>query len=657
MSFLAAAFLLGFAALAVPWWLHRIDERTPAQTTVASLMLMREVEEPVRTRRTLAHRALLALRLAFLAAVALAFAQPMVETAAGFAPVDSARPAKLVVLDSSFSMRREAVWAEAVATARRLFDADAGDRAIAAGARLTMLSDLAGAEPGWSRFDFAGLPDRLAAIVAALPEPAGGWEYHIVSDFQASAIPERFNALVGGSWPFVLHPVGGFENNWAVESIELADEGVGVVVASFAAVGRVLGVRFAGEHADLAIAAGSRERATFPLSPEQRQAPREVVIAADDALPADDVRRFVLPGKETAAVAVVASNVDDNALGFLVAALEAGGIAKPIVVQNSADWPRTPGAVALLDPGELPSALQRRVERHLEQGGGALLVVGPRTRRHGKLAIGGGALAASVSLGAARQVVVADESHPIAAAGKGWEDVAVERSLTLAASPRETVLALAPSDTPAGASEPLLVERRIGKGRLLILLTALDRTWSSLVLRPAFVGLIGGAMNYLAGSRALHVHAGEPLALPGAPAQVFDAAGARVLALGETGRRPVAHLDRPGVYTVRMPAREMLLAVNADVRESNLRPAPASLLDRWQEATARQEDSPAPASQSPAMPGQHALAPLLLALAAALLVAESLAANIGAGGFRRAAAGTSASAAAGRVWRRTRRRL
>ena len=80
MSFLAAAFLAGLATLAVPWWLHRMNERAPAERNVASLMLMRETEEPVRTRRTLAHKILLALRLSLLAALTLAFAQPGLET-------------------------------------------------------------------------------------------------------------------------------------------------------------------------------------------------------------------------------------------------------------------------------------------------------------------------------------------------------------------------------------------------------------------------------------------------------------------------------------------------------------------------------------------------------------------------------------------------
>ena len=631
MSFLAGAFLLGFAALAVPWWLHRMNERTPAQTTVASLMLLREVDEPVRTRRRLAHRALLALRLALLATLVLAFAQPVLETAADLIAPRQAVPAKLVVLDSSFSMRREAVWAEALATAQALFDAQAGDRAIVGGERLTLLSDFAAARPGWSRFDFAGLPERLATLVAALPEPAGGWEVHIVSDFQASAVPERFNALVGGAWPFVHHPVGGFENNWAVESMTVTHDRVDVVVASYAAVGRQLAVRGAGDQANIHIAAGSRQRVSLslPSSPRQ-QTPHEVAIAAADALPADDVRRFIQPAAQSADVAVLAANADANALGFLGAALEASG-ATPTVVPSGAAWPPDATVLVLLDPGEMRPAMQRRVERHLRQGGGALLIVGPRLRRHAKLPIGGDALAGRAFVAAGRRVVVADASHPIVgeAGLKGWDEVLVQRSLTLADPRLQTILALAPADTEeAGALEPLLVERSVGTGRLLILLTALDRTWSSLVLRPAFVGLIDDAMDYLIGNRPLQANAGGALALPSAPAQIVDAQGERVLGFGQTAARAVVRVDDPGVYTVYMPGRKTLLAVNVDVRESDLRPVPAALLERWQEAT-KSRLAPAASAQEAAADNRYALAPWLLGLAAVLLIAETLAANIG----------------------------
>ena len=127
----------------------------------------------------------------------------------------------------------------------------------------------------------------------------------------------------------------------------------------------------------------------------------------------------------------------------------------------------------------------------------------------------------------ARRVVAVDAAHPLAEGA--WHEVRVDRALALAAPAGETILALADSAAEARGGKPeaapLLVERRIGKGRALTLLTALDRNWSSLVLRPAFVGLIGNAVRYLADPLAGHVRVGEAIALAGASAQIFDAEG------------------------------------------------------------------------------------------------------------------------------------
>ena len=120
MSLLAGAFLAGFAVLAVPLLLHRLKERSPAETTVSSLMLMREAEEPARTRTALAHRVLLALRLALLAAITLAFAKPVVEVMSAVPIGDEVQPADLVVLDVSLSMRRSSAWSEALDVVRDL---------------------------------------------------------------------------------------------------------------------------------------------------------------------------------------------------------------------------------------------------------------------------------------------------------------------------------------------------------------------------------------------------------------------------------------------------------------------------------------------------------------------------------------------------------
>ena len=637
MSLLAAAFLAGLAVVAVPLWLHRLNERSPAESTVSSLMLMRAAEDPVRTRRALAHRVLLALRLALLTALALAFAQPVLDTAASLVRSERASPANLVVLDASLSMRREAVWSGALAEARELLTDES--RILLAGARLTAVSSLADAEAGWSRLEFGGLAARLDAALAAWPEPPGGWLIHLISDFQASAVPERFNALVeGATWPVALHDVGVDEANWSVEA-RAAERSrrVEATLVGMAGESRRLAVTLRRdgddfERAEVVVPSGGRVPVAFDIPPPTRDAGVwELAIDVGDTMPDDDIARVVQSAADGKSVAVLAVNADPTARRFLVAALDASGLPEPAVLDAGAAWPSAPDALIVLDPGALPGPEQRRLERHVADGGGVLVVAGPRTARHGALPFGA-ALTASV-FDQQRRVVVADRGHPLTEGG--WEDVAVTRSLALSASPAETILALAPTASEGrveGGVAPLLVETRVGKGRVLVLLTALHRDWSSLVLRPAFVGLIGNAVNYLAGDFADRAYAGEALAVAATSVQLFDADGARVLALNETAAGSGAgavRVWRPGVYTVRTPGRETLLAVNVDPRESDLRPAADDVLQRWQAAARRQAVATPTGAADNAPPTPKPLAPWLLALAAAMLLAESVAANVG----------------------------
>ena len=286
-----------------------------------------------------------------------------------------------------------------------------------------------------------------------------------------------------------------------------------------------------------------------------------------------------------------------------------------------------------MDPGEISTPLRRRLERHLDEGGGTLLIAGPRLQGMGSLPFGGDTLTGSIA-GGVRQVVALDTEHPLAQTS--FSDVEVERSLSLPTRPGETILALAPRQSGGHRSDadtPFVVEKRLGKGRLLVLLTALDRDWSSLVLRPAFVGFVRRAVDYLAQNLPLAATAGQAVSVPASSAQIFDADGQRVLALGNTSARPVVRVPQPGFYTVRAPGREASMAVNVDPRESDLRSVPTELLERWQAATAT--------APGEAMRGQgsldgeqaerqwHPLAPWLLVLAAVVLLVESLAANIG----------------------------
>ena len=661
MNLVAGAFLAGLAVLAVPLLLHRLKERSPAETTVSSLMLMREAEEPARTRRALAHRVLLALRLALLAALTLAFAQPVMDALAGPHASEAAAPAALVVLDVSLSMRRSSAWSRALDVVRDLMhdlegDPGGGGRLILAGDRLTAVPAVVDAEPGWSRLDYAGLPRRIEAALAAWPTPPGGWRVHLVSDFQASAAPERFNALVEGiQWPVDLHVVGDHGANWAVaaataQSASSAPRGVArieAVVTSFAPSPRQLAVvlRRDGEEVDRAtvvVAAGSRTPVTFDVPPlAEASVAWEVRIGADDALPEDDVARVVQGARDVRRLAILAPDAQaggqpggrDSAMRFLKAALDASGFAEPTVLDTDSVWRSADvDCLILLDPGALPASTERRLARYTDAGGGVLTIVGRRTQRARALPFGA-EVGASV-FNANLQVAVRDVGHPLAAGG--WGEVSVDRALALPNGSGETILSLVPRarDQAEAGGMPVLMEQRLGAGRMVTLLTALDREWSTLVLHPAFVGFVANAVDYLAGGFARAGHAGEPLPVTSGSVQLFDAQGVRVLALGDTtgGSGHVLRVAEPGLYTVRTPGRETLLAVNVDPRESDLAPMPAELLLRWRTAAQRVAGPAVAGPVAQAATGEPTgtpLGPMLLALGLALLLVESAAANVG----------------------------
>ena len=444
MSLLAWAFLAGLALLAVPLVLHRLKERSPAETTVSSLMLLREAEEPVRTRRALAHRVLLALRLAMLAALTLAFAQPVVDRVSAASADEADAPAELVVLDASLSMRRSPVWSEALDVVRDL-RRDGRSRILLADDRLTAVADVADAAPGWSRLDFAGLPSRIEAALAAWETPRGGWRVHLVSDFQASAAPERFNALVEGlHWPLVLHRVGDGAPNWAVVA-EVEGGRIRATVSSFAPVVRQLAVSLhrdgeAWERKVVAVPAGGRAPVAFDASPGSDV--WEVRIDADDALAEDDVARVVPAAGDASRVAILATDTTTGAMRFLRAALDAGGFADPLLLDSGSPWPRTDvDCLIVVDPGALSAATRRRLQRYADDGGGVLMIAGPRTQRTGALPLGG-EVAADV-FDVERRVVVQDAGHPLAAGD--WGEVTVDRVLRASSGAAKTILALAPT--------------------------------------------------------------------------------------------------------------------------------------------------------------------------------------------------------------------
>ena len=240
MVFASAAFLAGLVFLGVPWWLHRLNAHASEQRTFSSLFLMRPSEAPVHMQRKLQHLWLLALRLLLLAIACFAFAQPILELTGNAGPETTDVIDRFIVLDTSLSMNRtvsgERAFDEARQIARDLV------QTMSPGSRTafvtvdnhmqlnTPLTDdkiklnaaISANSPGTARLGVDGLLGRIANLTGTMASPGEKLEVHLISDFQATAMTEQFNALIEGSiWPVTLHAVSVDDANWAVTHLSI----------------------------------------------------------------------------------------------------------------------------------------------------------------------------------------------------------------------------------------------------------------------------------------------------------------------------------------------------------------------------------------------------------------------------------------------------
>jgi len=138
--------------------------------------------------------------------------------------------------------------------------------------------------------------------------------------------------------------------------------------------------------------------------------------------------------------------------------------------------------------------------------------------------------------------------------------------------------------------EPLLVERSVGRGRVLMLGTSAHTGWSNLPLRPVFLPLLTRLIFELSGEQpsCSDLLSGTPLVLPleeGAEGEVEVTTGDgetfRLPADGEKFTFDATHA--PGIYVMRLlkhsPEISAAFSINADPGEFDPARMPAERLD------------------------------------------------------------------------------
>ncbi|MEZ5366998.1 MAG: hypothetical protein R2748_32845 [Bryobacterales bacterium] len=224
-----------------------------------------------------------------------------------------------------------------------------------------------------------------------------------------------------------------------------------------------------------------------------------------------------------------------------------------------------------------------------------------------------------------------DPTHPALSQVEGFRGVKFFRYARIAPGEGDEVAA----QTADGS--PLIVERQIGAGRVLVFGSTFDNIWNDLPVRPVFVPFVAETARYLSGSADEMTLATVDSTLELARrregagmVQVFTPEGDRVLSLSEAVTRNDVPLEEVGFYELRSPEGTELVAVNPDPRESNLRPIERDTLELW-ESTGRGGGAAASAGGE-AQPAAVKPPPLriwrfLLLLLVAIVLLESVIGN------------------------------
>ncbi len=654
MGLLAPWFLAGLAALGLPIYLHLLRRHKVEPKPFASLMFFeRRIQSSVKHRR-LRFYALLALRLAMLALLAFLFSQPFL-----YRPATARSSNKLVVIaiDRSFSMRASGLLQEARRQALSAVDSIRGGdtgQVVALGSRVEILTepvDDRGAlkaavnsiVPGDDASSYAEFSRFLRGLPPALKMPV---EAHLFTDAQQSGMPAAFADLaLGDRTKLVVHPVGRFAPNWAVETVAAprAVHGSGKVrvtaivagygteaarrTASLVVNGRVI------ESKTVEVPAGGRAQVEFAgFEPSYGFNRGEVRMEPGDSLREDDRYRFTTERTETRKVLFV-RDVKQTP-GYFRAALQAAAGSEydldAVTVEQSGNLdPAKYSFIVLADAATLAADFERRLSKYLQSGGGLLIEVGPACVARQRVPVVEMNVAESRYTpheGDRFQTAARlDASHPAIRDAAALDGVRFYESARVDAG-KSRVLARLSDESP------LLMEKTVGEGRAIVLASTLDNVANDLPVHALFVPFVERIAAYLSGpvNGPSSTQVGSTIVLRTdvdgrASTGVLDPEGRRALDLKESAGMAAFTFPREGYWeTQSAGGRRELVAVNSDRKESDLARVPSETLALWTESG--QPGNPL----QPAAPGEPGRAPLwqyVLLILVVLAAAESLVAN------------------------------
>jgi hypothetical protein len=538
---------------------------------------------------------LLALRVAALVLLAIAFARPFVTSSAATGPSG----VTIVALDLSYSMdapgrfdRARHLAMDAVAHAPagdRVgivgFSDDAEVLAAASTDRLLATSAIDRAAPGYGATRYrAGLSTAAAAIAAAGGESSPRSTIVLVSDLQETGWDEGDRVAVPENVQVELADVGPAPPNVAVVSVRLVADQIVATVRNTG--GQARDVR-----AHLSIDGRPAGDATAALGPGQSgdvafagaARGQTAMVSVDDpaGLSADNTRYAVLSGSSRPSVLIVGGSGAlsrdafylEHALGAGQARLRGYDAVAVSGAQLSQETPGGVGSTSADDPLSDRAAvilvstrgLERRgrelLSSYVTGGGGLLVAAGPDVDGDVAADVLGGVSLKIVNPSAtnaakdAGTLAPADARHPIFRPFSGNSTLGLVHFRQAARIDAAGCQTLARFTTGANA----LIECSVGEGRVLILASDLDNRWNDFPVHASFVPFLHEAVRYLASARP----ATSDYLIATAPAGVPRKPGIHVppAAPGSKSRRVAVNVDPREADSTRLSEDEFQGAV------------------------------------------------------------------------------------------------
>jgi hypothetical protein len=687
MGFLAPAVLLGVVAAALPWLIHLIGKRRATPVKFAAMQLLLSAERRVAARRRLREILLLIARTTIAAALPLIFARPFSEKISDVPEESLGEQSAVIVLDDSASMSRrvggDLLFDAAKERIRSLLRQlpPASDVALLTASigseprigelsleRMRLLEALESTGPTARAADFPQALRRAITILGNSQRKER--RIFVVTDLQGAGWGDGPLQRHQGDPDIVLLDVakGATPSNRAVVGVsahpapDLGTGSVAVVaeLANFGAValpalgvtlkidGNVVSKNF------VELPASGRIKKTF-IHSLAGGGSHDVEIAIDgDDFPVDDRRLARLSLSEALRVLIINGDArsvarEDEAF-FLETALKTGdrgtSVTTTLPEDVAADRLGAFNVVFLANLAEPRPALASALLGFVESGGGLFLSVGDKVdsavwnERFGPLlpqplavartaaALPGQTAGETIDERPAARLAPLDRRHPLLAnfpaRGEGLASARFFKFVLLEPVP-DTAGATVILRYESGA--PALVEKSVGKGRVMILGTTIDREWTDLPIRAGFLPLIEQAARRLSGAAD---RGGSSVLTVGQRRDVFLGADDRRVEITKPdGSVWVASKDRnagprsftfgetdtPGPYHVAVAGADGMLnirsaegfVVNVDAAESN----PERL------APDRRPDRPAVAQPGRPLPKRrvelwHGLAALLI---------------------------------------------